>query len=497
MLKRFCVLFMSMMLAATMLVFTGCFGGGDSDLIDRYGNVTLRFWHIFPDGDPANPTMQALINEFQEENPHIRINHTGVSFWDYFTVIANSMRDERNGPHIFMQDNITTPARAEGRMILNLSQYMNDNTVNASHFMSEDVRSITFNDNIFAMPWSINGRFLYYNADHLNAAGEIPLGQPGSLAQFRRQDGTVRPPQTFAELNYYSIALTRVTRGTTTTVQQLGFDIAQGNNSLMNFVWPVGGTFFDGNGNPIVNSNAGVRQGFRNWYDVTRRIVPAGMNTGIDSGVGSPGNSYITLGVANGFTGNALDEEALFFNGQLSMMIATSEIPWKNQRLVQADRVNLGVAPIPYEGGEQNRWHHSGCFTLEVTGRFENPRLDRRIGQAAFDFVNFMMSHNVQSRLASLPGLDGWLPGRNSAYDYLIENEEDSIKSFILSEMSNRRYFDYIRGADRWWGDVTDEANAFAARNYATGRPDREDQLTHALSRAQNTIVTRIERNNR
>ena len=451
--------------------FSSCRGRA-APKIDADGNITLQFWSIYPVGDPNNPWMMGNIRRFMDQNPTVTIEHTGISFWDYFTKI-NTAQTDPNGPDIFFHTITDNNARAMGGVSMDISGFFREGVLTPYDFSEMDRAALTFRGGIFGVPYATDGRVLYYNIDIVNELlnttdeqwrntrvgrkqGTTIFGRPDDLLN---ENGNVRAPRTFDELAAYSELLT--VRAPNGNITRLGFDLGIGNNSIMNLVWTHGGSFFDENQNPIVDTNPGVRKGFEVWHELAR-VHPI---RDINAFVGG------TAGVA--------DTVNLFFQGAVALMIATNEVPWQNARLTPENRVNMGAAPIPFIGNY--RYNFSGGFSLEISNRLV--REDPRVAQAAFDFVEFMMSEEIQREVLFVTNN---MPGRVSIYEELIREIDDPVKRIVIEEMNFRRPFDFVPGIPQWWGPVFEHLTRFVS-----GRSD----LDRALSDAQRGIE-RIRRTN-
>jgi ABC-type glycerol-3-phosphate transport system substrate-binding protein len=154
-------------------------------------------------------------------------------------------------------------------------------------------------------------------------------------------------------------------------------------------------------------------------------------------------------------------------------MIATNEIPWQNDKLEAADRINLGAAPIPYEGG--NRTNFSGGFSLEISNRLKKD--DPRVVQAAYDFIAYMMSDTVQREVLTSTSN---MPGKSSVYQSLIDSIDVPVKRTVIEEMRYSRPFNFVFDAPNWWGPVMDNLT-----KYVSG----QQTIDKALEAAQKGIL--------
>lgn len=453
---------LALVLVMLLGLLAGC--GGQSDMIDADGNIVLDFWSIYPEGDPYYEWMLSVIERFEAENPGIKINYTGISFWDYFTKITTAMTDP-TGPEIYLQTIKDTNDRARGGVSMNLTPFFDDSfNAGEEFFFAQDVDPMTYEGNVYGLPYSLDNRVMYYNIDILNTLsdttdadwtgtkvgkkdGTTITGKPADLIG---DDGNVRAPETWDELLAYQELLTITENG---KITQLGFDVNIGNFKVENVVWTNGGVYFDESGSPVVSSNAGVRKGFEIWYELTHTLSQAKVNSFVDS-AGS-------------------DSANLFWTGYVGIMISTNEIPWQNDKLGE-DRINLGAAPIPYDNNEENRYNFTGGFSLELANRLSKE--SEEVQQAAWAFIRYLTSEEIQTEVLTETSN---LPALRSVYDSLADSTDDPAKKVVFEEMEHRKPYDYIYNAPNWWGEVNTGLTEYVS--------DKKT-LDEALSRIQKAI---------
>lgn len=420
-------------------LFSGCGSKKRSDMVDADGNITLDFWSIYPEGDPFYDWTLEIIDRFEKEHPNIKINYTGISFWDYFTKITTAMTDP-TGPEIYLQTIKDTTDRARGGVSMNLTPFFDDSfNAGEDFFFPQDVDPMTWEGNVYGLPYSLDNRVLYYNIDLVNTLkdtedadwtgtrvgkkdGTTITGKPADLIG---DDGNVRAPKTWDELLAYQELLTVTENG---KITQLGFDVNIGNFKVENAVWTHGGEYFDADGKPTVSTDPGVRAGFEVWYELTHTLPQAKVNTFVAS-AGS-------------------DAANLFWSGLVGLMVSTNEIPWQNDKLGD-QRINLGAAPIPYDGNEANHFNFTGGFSVELANRLSKE--SEEVQQAAFTFVRYLTGEEVQSEILTVCSN---LPALKSVYDNLAASTDDTAKQVVFSEMQYRKPFNYIYNAPNWWSNV-------------------------------------------
>lgn len=126
---------------------------------------------------------------------------------------------------------------------------------------------------LYGLPYALDNRVLYYNIDIMNtlktttdadwqatkAAKKADATISGKPSDLLDADGNVRAPETFDELMAYTELLTTQENG---KITQLGFDVNVGNCMFVNFVWNLGGEFFE-DGKPVVTTNEGVKRALK------------------------------------------------------------------------------------------------------------------------------------------------------------------------------------------------------------------------------------------
>jgi multiple sugar transport system substrate-binding protein len=455
--KRMRAKLLSCLLAITLLAtftMTGCSSSDGGD-----GTTTLKFWSIYPEGDVNYEWTLSVIDRFEDAHPDIKIDYTGISFWDYFTKITTAMTDS-NGPDIYIQTIKDNTDRAKGGVSMELSQFFDD-TMNAENFYEADLKPMTYEGKTYGLPYALDNRVLYYNIDLVNQLadtteddwlatkaakqeGSTIIGKPADLIG---EDGNVRAPETWDELRAYQQLLTKEESG---KITQLGFDVSVGNCMLVNVVWNKGGKFFDAEGNSTITTNPGVRAGFETWYNLTHTLSTAKVNAFLDSAGDNKAN--------------------LFWNGNVAMMIATNEIPWQNDKLEEVKRVNLGAVAIPYDHVEENRYNFTGGFSIEVTNRISAKNKGKQ--EAAWEFVKYMCSAEIQKEVLTKSSN---MPANIEIYDELFTEITDPVKTVVLTEMAHRKAYDYIYDAPNWFGEVQGAVTDMVADKYTV-----EEALTNA-----------------
>lgn len=387
------------------LALTGC-SGGDSASLGSDTKVTIDYWSIYPDSDEYAPKHKALLDEFMKDNPNITIVHHGFNFYDYFTKVSTAQAGGTN-IDVYWNDIVNVKYRAESGVAANLKPYMDADQVDLSQFSSASIDAASYNGGIYALPIEADVRVLYYNKDLFVEAGLDPE----------------KPPTTFEEMYEYNKKLIKLSDDGT-TYDRIGFHPMLGNNAIQCLVWPLGGSFFDGNGTPTINTEVN-KKGIKWWVDFNKQYDSRKINAFTAT--------YSDAGGA----------DTSFMQGVNGMVIEESGLAWKLEQ--EAPNIRYGVAPIPYYG-EENHKTWSGAFTLEVSGRTNNLKK-----QAAWKFVQYMTGVDVQTRFMSELN---FTPANLKAQEIIAKTANENQKQ-IFNEFKFARHMDYCKQAPQWWSGLS------------------------------------------
>ena len=133
------------------------------------GPVTITYWGLWEDEN----LMKEVIDNYQKQNPNIKINYVKQSSVNYRTRAQAQVKDGE-GPDVFrihntwllmfLKEGSLLPAPAE---IFSLSDYK-------TLFYPVTSASFVKDGKIFAAPYEIDGLALFYNEEMLNGVGGVP-----------------------------------------------------------------------------------------------------------------------------------------------------------------------------------------------------------------------------------------------------------------------------------------------------------------------------------
>lgn len=299
-------------------------------------------------------------------------------------------------PDVIYQDRFAVGGWAARDAFLPLDGYLARSTViRKENYYRAAWDEACYRGKVYAIPIGTDDRALYYNKDHLLAAGLVDA------------QGRPKPPRTWKELKSYALRLSR--HNPDGTIRRLGFIPNFGNSWLYLYGWQNGGQFMNADRTKVTLNDP--------------RIVKA-----LQYMVGI----YDALGGVNEVdkfrSGFEAGEHDPFGIGKISMVITGS---WHLDTLATYfTEMNFGVAPAPVpEGKPVITW--CGGFAWAIPRGAKHP-------DAAWRFIEFMsrpetgmMMYRVEKRYAESRGAP-YVPFLNAnrrvteeAYRRLVLENED------------------------------------------------------------------------
>lgn len=220
--KRYLSLFASFaFLGISLLTLSGC----GAEKVPPY-EITLDVWGTFDDSDAFNK----VAAEYKKLNPHIKeIRYRKLTPETYKADLIDAMA-AGTGPDIFMLRNTWVPSFAD-KMIPSAAGFFTEKTVrdNFVDVVADDF--LDENQQVRAVPLSVDSLALYYNKDMFNAAGIS--GPPRTWEELVAMVPLLTRVDEFGNINQSTIAL-----GT-------GENVNRSSDIFLNLVMQYGGTITD------------------------------------------------------------------------------------------------------------------------------------------------------------------------------------------------------------------------------------------------------------
>lgn len=374
--------FASFGIVAILLAFvmTAC-GGSGSGSPPASSSVTLTYWYT--EGTSETPVILQLIQQFEAQNPNIKINAEYKPFGQTQTAFATAAQAGK-APDILRSDVGWVTQFASLRYLLSIDQYVSQS--DTSDYLAAPLSYDKYNGHIYGLPQVTDFLALLYNKAELAKAGfSTP---PATMAQF--------------EADAMKIVQSKVAK--------YGFETSGASYFALPFLWSFGGGMIDPSNNILVN-NAGSVAGlsFLLKLQNTDKVMPAKVDF-------NNGYNNMVNDLKSGQT-------AMIFNG-----------PWEVSNILTGSAFtgnssNLGIAGIPTGPNGQTGSPVGGQSYVIYAGTAHPAE--------AYKFISFMSSTASQVAIAKA---NHTLPTRNSAYQDATVSSDPVISAFhaIQSTAVNR-----------------------------------------------------------
>ncbi|MBN2503772.1 MAG: extracellular solute-binding protein [Bacilli bacterium] len=381
------------------IAILGCDGN-----TEEQEKIQIDFWHMSPVGSESYTGTKDIINAFNDSQDTYFVKGTGYGFWDYWDKIAVAI-SSRTAPDIGFSTIDDVPIRAEAGVLYNISDLIasDPDGIDIDELYQSQLDFATYEDDLYALPFSATTRVLYYNLDMFEAAGLTEADVPTTWSEL----------ETVAKL-------LDVVEGD--EIQQLGFDPTYGNATYHGWLWQTGLDFFDDDLNPTLNTQGHI--------DVLQWMIDFNSEYS-RSQLTAFGDANAMLGI-NPFAGE-----------RVAMIV---EVDGLYQIIKNAGATfNYGVTqiPVPDEDGIRVNWGSGFSVEMYDNGKGED---DQKAG--AWEFLKYLMSYDVQMELAEV---NGWIMAHQGAMETVAEG--NPILERLLEEVAyavDKRYVPY---APSWHGN--------------------------------------------
>lgn len=358
----------------------------------------IRYWDFV---DPAqdNPRGRALkqdIADFQAENPGVTVK---VEVFPWHQLSAQLIQAAAAGrtPDVIRVLGWNVPDHVAAKSIASMNEFTEKLPAPyRADFVSAWDTSV-YNSDKVAIPLELRSAVLYYRKDLLDKVGK-PI------------------PQSVDEMIETGKELSKLpnTQGLVMGLSRAG-DAVAFIEPFMSYLWDAGGDLIDKDGNPVFNSEAGVK--------VVKKIKQM-----VDSGAMS--RASLGYGYDEVYSGIRSGTNAMSILGSHRLVTAREAGKLGN---------NLLASPLPGLTPGKPAPAHVFGWQL-VIGK------DSKHKAEAWKFIEFMVSPKVQVRRASLTGE---LPTRKSAYEdsFFKTPEAQEIRDWLkFMAADNARSPHYPRG---------------------------------------------------
>jgi arabinogalactan oligomer/maltooligosaccharide transport system substrate-binding protein len=343
----------------TLLMLLLCACGGTSSTsgtTPAAGPVTITYWYTEDTGE--TPVIQQLIQQFQQQNPNIKVNAQYVPFGQTQSKFSTAAQSN-TAPDVLRSDVGWVTQFASLRYLLPIDSMVSQS--DQSDYLSAPLSYDKYNGHLYGLPQVTDFLALMYNKALLAKAG------------------ITTPPATMVDFEADAIKIQQA------KVAKYAFETSGASYFALPFLYAFGGGMIDPSGKIIVNSPGSIAGlSFLLKLQNQDKVMPAKVD------------------FANGYNNMTND----FKSGTTAMIF---QGPWQAADILTgsayADKTNLGIAAIP--NGP------TGVTGSPVGGQSYVIYAGTKHPAEAYKFISFMSSSASQIAIAKA---NGTLPTRASAY---------------------------------------------------------------------------------
>jgi multiple sugar transport system substrate-binding protein len=313
---------------AGLLLASQCSRSGDGeDVITKPDEIT--FWH-FRSEPKQREALKNIVTRFEAENT-CKVNLVDLTWGEGKTKLFAAF-NSGTAPDVVELGGDWVTQFSSGGVLKNLSR----NNITLEKFAENTHPAAKFRDSVYALPWNVNTRVMFYNKDLLTKAGFPKL------------------PETGAELLKASEAIQALGDAQTAIGNAAnraygfganGSDEHRLHKKILPFFWSAGGNVLNDSGKVIINSKENVQAL----------------------------NLYLALARA-GFIETQRQLDNMFVRGNVGFWISGS---WLIEKIARENpALNFGVSLIPSLG--KGSASIIGCNYIAVTYKAQNTTLAKR-----------------------------------------------------------------------------------------------------------------------
>ena len=301
--------------------------------------VTVAFWNGWTGADGV--TAQKMVDQFNSENPKIKVNMNVYQWADFFKKLPAAVRTG-NGPNIAVMhiDEIATFAAQQ--VIQPITDIAAALKLDETQYEAAVWKGGIVNDARYGIPIDVHNLGLYYNKDLFEKAGLDPD----------------KPPTTNDE---YMNALDKL-KGIVIQVSWVTPFQFTGGFQFESLLWQYGGQLFNTDVTEATwNSDAGVKA--LQWM--------------------------VDL-IKNGYSPSNVAQDADYIALKNSKNALNWQGIWQVNDATQLPNVKIGVAALPVIGQKAGVWGNSHQFVLPV-----NSAADANTTEASRFFINWFTKNDA------------------------------------------------------------------------------------------------------
>lgn len=348
---------------ASALALAACSSGtassGDGD-----GPVVVTFWHSMRGAIAEN--LESYAEDFNEMQDEIRVDASFQGTYSEATTKVKQVLGTDEAPTLMQLRETTTREILDTGAVVPMQQFIDADGFDLSAFEPNILEYYTVDDQLYSMPMNASNAVLFYNVDAFEEAGLDPE----------------HPPRTFSEIREASETLA--------AESSVDYGIA-----LQIYGW-LFGQLVSNQGGLIVDADNG-RSG-----EATQAVFDDEIGTRTMEWI----NSMYQEGLMGNFGRQSDDMRAAFYNGDTAMILDTTA---KTIDHINEAPFEIGAAYLPVPDGVEPTGPVIGGASVWI---FQYAPEEEQ--QAAFEFVKYLLSPEVQAHWAANTG---YFPITTESYD--------------------------------------------------------------------------------
>lgn len=359
----------SISLVLLLSIVTGCSGNGESKDKGAPGSdrVEITYWGEW--GGEGEKQFMTIIDKFNASQDRIRVKY--VIQQDLTTKFLTAATSG-NAPDVLFWDRWRTALYAPKNVLHPIDEYMDRDGVPYSDFYGEALKELSWKDNLYGLPLTVDARALFYNKKMLDEAG-------------------LKPPTTWEELATSAKALTKW-NGDKLEVSGLSLQDA---GLFSMWLMQAGGSMMDGEKTNFNNEHG---LSVLNYWDRLMNQEKV-YKIGFEAGLGEGQDSFVNGKVAMHYTG-----------------------PWMLSTYEQyGDELEYGIVPPP-AGPNGDRGAGMGGFGLVIPEASKHK-------EEAWEFIKFWLAEKENALLYAKTSLN--IPGNLQAIEDPFFKDDPFWKPFL------------------------------------------------------------------
>lgn len=383
----------NLLLALAAVAVIGCGSGADGA---GDGRVTITFWHSFVQS--TRPALEKLIDRFEEQHPHIRIDAQYIPTGDALAQKLITAVQSGSAPDVSWIHSHYLGDLVDADAVYEMEHFIDGENGLSAEDMDDIypalIQYASWQGTLYSMPMEATNLGLIYNKDLFREAGLDPE----------------RPPQNWEELQEYSRRLLKDRNGDG-RYEQIGFFVPavpasgpQGAYMMWQwtpFLWQAGGYLVNEEQTEVLFDSPEGVEALTLWKDIYQ--------------------------LQNQRTFTAEDPLTVMASQQIAMML---DGPWNLPRYPQLfSRFDYGVAPLP--AGPAKRATVVAGEYLAIFKQSDHP-------DETWEFVKWMVDPETQAFWSME---SGYLPVRESVV------EVDAFQEFLQERPHQRAFVEQMQYA--------------------------------------------------